>query len=41
MLGRWPGYLQNFVHDGLPPALSERDHDLLSAYFGKAASFGR
>jgi len=35
MLGRWPGYLQNFVHDGVPRALSERDHDLLSAYFGK------
>ncbi len=35
MLGRWPGYLQNFVHDGVPRALSQRDHDLLSAYFGK------
>jgi hypothetical protein len=35
MLGRWPGYLQNFVRDGVPRALSQRDHDLLLAYFGK------
>lgn len=35
ILDRWPGYLQNFVHDGIPRALSERDHQLLSDYFGK------
>jgi len=35
MLDRRSGYLSAFVREGIPQALSERDHGLLSAYFGK------
>jgi repressor LexA len=36
MLDRRSGYLSDFVRDGVPRALTERDDGLLSAYFGKA-----
>jgi hypothetical protein len=35
MLDRRPSYLSNFVREGVPRALTERDHGLLSAYFGR------
>ena len=35
MLGRAPGYLRRFVHEGVPRALSEHDHGLLSDFFGQ------
>ena len=35
MLGRAPGYLGRFVNEGVPRALNERDHGLLSDFFGK------
>ena len=35
MLDRRSSYLSDFVRDGVPRALTERDHGLLSAYFGK------
>ena len=35
MLDRRSSYLSDFVRDGVPQALTERDHGLLSAYFGK------
>ena len=34
MLRRGPSYLHRFVHKGVPAALSEHDHQLLSDYFG-------
>lgn len=35
MLDRRSSYLSDFVREGVPRALTERDHGLLSAYFGK------
>ena len=35
MLDRRPSYLSDFVREGVPRALTERDHGLLTAYFGK------
>ena len=35
MIGRAPGYLWRFVHEGVPRALSERDHGQLSDFFGQ------
>ena len=35
MLGRSPGYLWRFVHEGVPIALSAHDHGLLTDFFGK------
>ena len=34
MLDRRSSYLADFVREGMPRALNERDHQLLSAYFG-------
>lgn len=34
MINRSPGYLGRFVNVGRPAALTERDHDMLSAYLG-------
>jgi hypothetical protein len=34
MIDRSPGYLSRFINAGRPAALTERDHDLLGAYFG-------
>lgn len=34
MLDRRSSYLSDFVREGVPRALTERDHGLLSAYFG-------
>jgi hypothetical protein len=35
MLDRRSSYLSDFVREGVPRALTERDHGLLTAYFGK------
>jgi len=35
MLDRRPSYLSDFVREGVPRALTERDYGLLSAYFGR------
>ncbi|WP_375380208.1 hypothetical protein [uncultured Sphingomonas sp.] len=35
MIGRSPGYLWRFVNDGIPRALSERDHGQLPDFFGQ------
>lgn len=35
MLDRRASYLSDFVREGMPRALTERDHGLLLAYFGK------
>ncbi len=34
MINRSPSYLGRFIKDGRPAALTERDHDALSAYLG-------
>lgn len=34
MINRSPGYLGRFINAGRPAALSEDDHDTLSAYLG-------
>lgn len=34
LIGRDRSYLQRFVNQGVPAALSERDHELLAAYLG-------
>ena len=35
MIGRRDGFLACFIREGMPKALTERDHSLLVAYFGK------
>lgn len=35
MIDRRSSYLSDFVREGVPKALTERDHGLLCAYFGK------
>jgi hypothetical protein len=35
MLDRRSSYLSDFVRDGIPKALTPRDHGLLVAYFGR------
>jgi len=35
MLDRRPSYLSAFVREGVPKALTPRDHGLLVAYFGR------
>lgn len=35
MLSRRASYLSDFVREGVPRSLTERDHRLLSEYFGK------
>ncbi len=34
MIDRSPGYLARFIRLGRPAALTEREHDVLRAYFG-------
>lgn len=34
MIGRRDGFLSCFIREGLPKALTERDHQLLVDYFG-------
>ena len=35
MIGRREGFLACFIREGLPQALTERDHQLLVDYFGQ------
>lgn len=35
MIGRRDGFLACFIREGLPTALTERDHNFLVAYFGQ------